>query len=502
MRHHCSCQEREHAPPQGLNISGLPLKIVVLSILLAGASAFAQPAPNVLFISVDDLNDWVNCMGGRPGVHTPNIDRLAERGVLFTNAHCSAPSCNPSRVSIMTGVSPSTSGVYHNGQDWRKSPALAKAVTIPDHFRANGYVAYGGGKIFHSLSWITKSYGKQQNEAALWDRYFPEATRPLPPSLWPAAVNHVQSKDGYVNWTRLAKGKGVGKLAHFFDWGPIQKDEAGMADNQVVDWAIAELARTHNKPFFHAVGIFRPHIPWFVPQKYFDLYPEESVFLPPIKHDDLRDVAPSHRKWLRSHWHQWMLDNDEWHKAVRAYLASISYADAQVGRLLDALDASPHAGNTIVVLWSDHGMHIGEKRHWEKFTLWEESTRVPLIMTGPGISSGRCAQPASLLDVFPTLAELCHVPVHRQLEGQSLVPQLRDPGAPRARPAITTWGQNNHAVRDMRYRYVRIANGEEELYDHQADPNEFTNLAADANYAPVINRLKTHLPAINAAKVE
>lgn len=267
---------------------------------------------NVLFIAVDDLNDWVNCMGGREGVHTPNMDRLAKRGVLFTNAHCSAPSCNPSRVSIMTGVSPSTSGVYNNGQDWRSSAALATAVTLPEHLRANGYSAYGGGKIFHSLSWIVKGYGKQQNEAKLWDHYFPEATKPLPPSLWPDAIKAKTSPKGYVGWKRLAKGKGVGKPpSHFLDWGPIHKDESGMADYKVVDWASAELAKTHDKPFFHAVGIFRPHIPWFVPQKYFDLYPPDKVFLPPIKAGDLDDVAPTHRNGLRRKWHQWMVDNDE-----------------------------------------------------------------------------------------------------------------------------------------------------------------------------------------------
>lgn len=466
-------------------------------------SALSAATPNVLFIAVDDLNDWVNCMGGRAGVHTPNIDRLAKRGVLFTNAHCSAPACNPSRVSIMTGVSPSTSGVYNNGQDWRSSPALAKAVTIPDHLRANGYSAFGGGKIFHSLSWIVNGYGKQQNEAKLWDHYFPEATKSLPPSLWPDAVSAKTSPRGYVNWSRLAKGKGVGKpLAHYFDWGPIHKDESGMADYKVVDWATAGLAKTHDKPFFQAVGIFRPHIPWFVPQKYFDLYPPDKVFLPPIKAGDLDDVAPTHGKWLRRKWHQWLVDNDEWKPAVRGYLASISFADAQVGRLLDALDASPHAADTIIVLWSDHGMHIGEKEHWEKFTLWEESSRVPLIIVAPGVSEagGRCSQPVSLLDVFPTLNELCGVPQHRQLEGQSLVPQLRDPDAHRARPAVTTWGQNNHAVRDQHYRYIHMANGEVELYDHRTDPDEFTNIAKRPEAAAVIDRLKAFLPKINATK--
>ena len=483
------------------------LVVTALSSLVAWVvvSDSCQATPNVLFISVDDLNDWVNCMGGRADVHTPHIDRLAKRGVLFTNAHCSAPSCNPSRVSLMTGVSPSTSGVYHNGQDWRRSPALTDAVTIPSYLRAHGYRAYGGGKIFHSLSWIVDGYGKQQNEGGIWDEYFPEASKPLPESLWPEAVHARTGKSGYVNWTRLAGGKGIGKPPpHFFDWGPILKDESGMSDHQVVDWAVAKLAKEAGEPFFHAVGIYRPHIPWFVPKKYYDLYPPDKVFAPPVREDDLEDVVPTHKKWLRRHWHRWVVENGEWDSAVRGYLASISFADAQVGRLLDALDSGPHADNTIIVLWSDHGMHLGEKEHWEKFTLWEESTRVPLIIVAPGVTvaGASCRQPVSLLDLFPTLNELCGVPPHEQIEGQSLVPLLRDPNAPRARPAVTTWGQNNHAVRDHRYRLIRMANGETELYDHQEDPDEFTNIAELPESAAVIARLATFLPVVNASKVE
>jgi arylsulfatase A-like enzyme len=175
-----------------------------------------------------------------------------------------------------------------------------------------------------------------------------------------------------------------------------------------------------------------------------------------------------------------------------------------VGRLLKALDASPHAANTIIVLWSDHGMHIGEKEHWEKFTLWEESSRVPLIIIAPGVTKAgtRCSQPVSLLDVFPTLNELCGVPQHNQLEGQSLVPLLRKPGAHRVRPAVTTWGQNNHAIRDQRYRYIRMSNGEVELYDHQTDPDEFTNIAKRPEAAAVIDRLKAFLPTVNAKKTQ
>ena len=475
------------------------LLLALAFICNAGIFAQAPRRPNVLFIAVDDLNDWVNCMGGRKGVHTPNIDRLASRGVLFTNAHCAAPSCNPSRVAMMTGVAPSSSGIYHNGQDWRDRPRLAKAVTIPEHFRAGGYTAFGGGKIFHALSWITDGYGKQQNEAAIWDSYWPKATSPMPDPHWPKAAEARRAGNGYLYSKPLARGKtSKGRPAHFFDWAPDNQSESGTADYKVVSWAAAELAKKRDKPFFHAVGIFRPHIPWYAPKKYFDLYPEEKVFLPPIKKGDLEDVPPAGHRSLRKGWHRWVEENDEWRPAVRGYLASISYADAQVGRLLDALDSSPHAKNTVVVLWSDHGMHIGEKQHWEKFTLFEESTRVPLIILAPGVTKPgeTCDRPVSLLDVYPTLNELCGLPKRNDIDGVSLVPLLKDPTARRDRPAITTWGRGSHSVRTERWRYIRYANGSEELYDHKDDPDEFTNLVVSrpSHAKTIIPGLKKWLP--------
>lgn len=484
-----------------------PLLLIVASALASSLLAGAQVAseqPNVLFIAVDDLNDWVNCMGGRKGVHTPNIDRLAKRGMLFTNAHCTAPACNPSRVSVMTGVAPSSSGVYNNGQDWRKSPHLAKAVTIPEHFRANGYAAFGAGKIFHALSWITDSYGKQQNEAKLWDYYWPSATNPMPEPQWPKASQAKRASNGYL----YSKPIGIGKdpknrPPHFFDWGSDDQPESGTADYKVVDWAVNELAKERTKPFFQAVGIFRPHIPWYAPAKYFDLYPKEDVFLPKVRDNDLADVPPRGHYGIRKSWHKWVVENDEWRSAVRGYLASISFADARVGRLLDALDASPHAKKTIIVLWSDHGMHIGEKQQWEKFTLFEESTRVPFIVVAPKVTKpgSVCDRPVNLLDVYPTLNELCGLPERDDLDGVSLVPLLKNPKAAWDRPSITTWGKGNHSARGQRYKYVLHPNGEEQLYDHKNDPDEFTNLANRDELDKVKKRLGKWFPKTNAAPV-
>jgi len=481
----------------GLTVSGLA----------EGAEA-ASDRPDVLFIAVDDLNDWVNCLGGRKGVSTPHLDRLASRGVLFTNAHCAAPACNPSRVAVMTGVRPSTSGVYHNVQSWRSTPRLANAATIPEHFRNNGYTAIGGGKIFHALSWITDGYGKQRNDPTIWDRYFPSTATPMPDALWPAAAKVQVNEQGYVHWQALAcppnaKGR---RPPHYFDFAPLAEPEEQMADFKVVAWAASELNKKHETPLFLAVGLFRPHIPWFAPRKYFDRYPLNEVFLPDVRENDLDDCAKAGIRSVRRDWHRWLVENDQWRSAVQGYLACVSFADAQLGRLMDALEKSPRADNTIIILWSDHGMHIGEKEQWEKFTLWEESTRVPLIVVAPGSTKAgsRCGEPVSLIDIYPTLNELCRLPIREDIEGASLCKLLRDPSRHRAAPAITTWGRGNHAIRTKRWRYIRHGNGEEELYDHRVDPDEFTNLiVGDPDLSrPIVAQLKKWLPTINAAPAE
>ena len=326
----------------------------------------------------------------------------------------------------------------------------------------------------------------------------------MPDPQWPKATEAKRGTNGYLYSKPIATGKSPeGRPPHFFDWAPDNQPESQTADHQVVDWAAGELARKHSKPFFHAVGIFRPHIPWYAPEKYFDLYPKDEVFLPKILKDDLQDVPPHGHYGIRKQWHKWLVENNQWREAVRGYLASISFADAQVGRLIDALDKSPHSKNTIIVLWSDHGMHIGEKQQWEKFTLFEESTRVPLIIVAPGITKPGtiCDKPVNLLDVYPTLNELCSLPARKDLDGISLVKLLKKPKTKWERPSITTWGKGNHAARGQRYRYIRHPNGEEQLYDHKTDPNEFTNLADNPELASVKKQLAKWLPKTNASVV-
>lgn len=473
------------------------MRMTFLSIAFFFATfLFAQEKPNVLFIAVDDLNDWIGSMGGRDGIKTPNLDALAAQGMLFTNAHCSAPSCNPSRTSIMTGVRPSTSGIYNNNQEWRKSSALANAVTIPEFFRQEGYLAKGSGKIFHALSWTKTTYGKDMNETNFWDEYYPANGGSLPEDIWPKTA--VKDSTGYINWDPVS-GKGTGRRPpHYFDFGAIGKDKL-TSDYKVVDWAIQELDKKQAKPLFLAVGLFRPHIPWFVPQKYFNMYPLSEVKLPRILKNDLEDVSSVAVKWLARDWHKWILDNNLWKKAVQAYEASVSFSDAMLGRLIQGLKKSGKMNNTIIILWSDHGMHIGEKEHWEKFTLWEESTRVPLIIVAPGISKPgtRSSQPVSLLDIYPTLVDMVGAKAFNQLDGKSLKPLLLNPSMTGIEPAIITWHYNNHAVRSERWRYIKYANGDEELYDHQTDPEEFYNLAKLPGNRSLMDSMQKWIPKIN-----
>ena len=458
------------------------LKLAAVSAAGTAVSALdvlgqGSKRPNVLFIAIDDLNDWIGCLGGHPDVRTPNLDRLAARGVLFTNAHCSAPACNPSRASLMTGILPSTSGVYHNPNPWRRSPVLKDAVTIPQHFMAHGYRAVGGGKIYHGGF----------PDPPSWQEYFPSQQKNKPDDPMPDS----------------RPLNGIPKTAHF-DWGPVDVDDPAMGDRKVAEWAISELNKQHDKPFFLGCGFFRPHLPWYVPKKYFDLYPADKVTLPNVKEDDLDDVPPIGRKMAKPQGdHRKVIEHRQWRKAVQGYLASITFVDTCVGRVLDAFDRSRYTDNTIIVLWSDHGWHLGEKLHWRKFSLWEEATHNVLMVVAPGVTRPRqrCARPVTMLDIYPTLIDLCGLKKKPELQGQSLVPLLRDPAADRRRPALTTHGRENHSLRTERWRYVRYSDGTEELYDHDNDEMEWTNLAGDPTYANVKRQLARWLPKDNVPEI-
>jgi arylsulfatase A-like enzyme len=437
-------------------------------------SPTSTPPPNVLFMIVDDLNDWVGCLGGHPETKTPNIDRLTSRGVLFTNAHCAAPACGPSRAAALTGIRPSTSGIYSNNQPFRKSPVLENAVTLPQHFMNHGYSAMGSGKIYHGI----------HPDPLSWNEYWPSEYMTRPPDPMP--------DDPPLN--------GIPNTSHF-DWGAVDVPVSGMGDSKVADWISGQLAREHEAPFFLACGFYRPHLPWYVPQKYFDMFPLDSITLPNVNDDDLSDVPAAGKKMAGPDGdHAKVLKYGQWKKAVQGYLASIAFADDCVGKVLDALDKSPHKDNTVIVFCSDHGWHLGEKLHWRKFALWEEATHNNLAIVAPGITeeNTRCEAAVNLIDIYPTLIDLCGLGENPALEGESLVPLLKDTEQSREHPSLTTRGRNNHSLRTERWRYIRYADGSEELYDHDTDEMEWTNLADSAEYADVKEDLSRWLPEGNA----
>ncbi len=442
--------------------------VAALALISLEGTLRAAGRPNVLFLAVDDLNDWIGCLGGHPQAKTPNIDRLAARGTLFTRAYCAAPACNPSRAALMTGRRASTSGVYLNSQPWR--PAMPDVATLAQTFQSH-YDVLGCGKIFHGGF----------NDPASWHRYQKQLGDPKP---IPAVADDPRSRAGGIIW------------------GALDVDDAEMSDYKMADWAIDVLKQKHDKPFFLACGFYRPHMPWNVPRKYYDLFPLESIVLPETRDDDLDDVPATGVAMAKPGGdHATVLKTDNWKRAVQAYLACHAFADAQVGRLIDALDQSDYRDNTIIVLWGDHGWHLGEKQHWRKFALWEEATRAPLMFVVPGVTppGSRCERTVDFMNLYPTLCELCELPVPAGVEGHSLVPLLKNPQAAWAHPAITTHGRNNHAVRTERYRYIRYADGSEELYNHERDPHEWTNLAAQPALAAVKNELAGHLAGLKNA---
>lgn len=464
--------------------------------------------PNVLFIAIDDLNDWIGCLGGHPQALTPNMDRLAERGVLFTNAHCAAPACNPSRAAVFSGEMPWKTKVWSNNSKKMSDQDPDKKV-LPRAFADAGYVTLATGKLMHS-SKANKQYFQQHwNSEQRWS--------PLSKDRVKYTRAELKSK-GSDNPRHVVKRKGCEDIVlplnripsdrkpnedggESFDWGPFEVADSEMGDAQITDWAIEQLKAGFDKPFFFCVGYYRPHIPLWAPQKYFDRFNGLDIQLPEVVANDLDDLNDIGKQWaieaITAGSHASVVQHGQWKAAVKAYLACVTFVDHHVGRLLAALDSSPFRDNTVIVLWSDHGWHLGEKQHWGKWTGWERSTRVPLIIVPSKnaarqfTSSGQqCDQPVSLIDLYPTLADLCSVPAPYELDGRSLVPQLKQPGTVTHRTIVTAFDKGNISLRNDRWRYIRYADGSEELYDCDADPNEWKNVVNDAGHMPVLNLLR------------
>ena len=434
-----------------------------ITFLLLICSSAAAATPNVLFIAIDDLNHWVGHLNRNAQTITPNLDRLAAWGVSFKHAYCAAPACNPSRAALMSGMRPSTTGIYHNSNDYR--PHIASSKTLNVHFRDHGYRVIGAGKIYHGRFERPKD----------WSQYFKPKNVP---------------------------GKGVFSESNYngVRWSVLKGGDETVGDTQTVNFCIRQLKARQNQPLFLACGIFRPHMPWSVPKKYYDLHPLAEIQLPPYREDDLNDIPETGQKTAKpSGDHKSIRNGRAWKEAVQAYLASVSYADAQLGRLLDALEDTGQRDNTVIVLWGDHGWHLGEKHHWRKFALWEEATRAPLIWVVPGVTPADRISPRTVdfMSIFPTLCDVTGVPAPDHLDGVSLLPLLRDPEATWESAAVTTHGRMRHAVRTERWRYIRYDDGSEELYDHSTDPYEWTNLAQRAELVSVKKRLARSMPTTN-----
>ncbi|MEW4562068.1 sulfatase [Bremerella sp. JC770] len=443
---------------------------LVFFVLGSNAALFAADKverPNILLIAVDDLNDWVGVLGGHPQASTPNIDRLAGQGVLFANAHCQSPVCTPSRGSLMSSTYPETSGIYFLNPPFASSPIATERTMMPVRFQEEGYDVSAAGKLYHN--------------AENW-QYF---------------SNYAGSFGGFgpLPKEKLTLFEGV----RLWDWGAYPESDEQTPDYQIAEWGTQQLKREWDAPFFLGVGFYRPHVPQYAPQKWFDLYPADSVRLPPVARDDLNDLSPYAINLTRlkhiAPTQTWVTQNNQWKPLVRSYLACVSFVDDQIGKVLDALEASEHADNTYVVLFSDHGFHLGEKQRWAKRSLWEDSTHVPLIIIGPGIPKGKvCRKPVELVDIYPTLLDLAGLDADPRLEGHSLRKLLKDPEADWPHMARTSFGPGNCSIRSERFRYIRYHDGSEEFYDHGNDPHEWNNLIGRTEMMPMIEQHRKHLP--------
>ncbi len=460
---------------------------ILAALLVSVPAASAADQPNVIFFAVDDLCDWVGPLGYDQAV-TPNMDAMARRGVTFTNAHCPGTYCGPSRSAIFTGRFASTTGCYGTEVYFYDHPDLRP---LQVSFQKGGYATFGAGKLFHHPAGFLDQRGwneffvrneQQKHEGWPMDSWSDDTPIPQP------FPNSIYNRGRKIN----------GGL--FLEWGKVPNEkEEEMADTIRVNWACDVIRKEHDKPFFLAVGLYAPHFPNYAPEKYFDLYDAEKIQAPPYKDDDLDDLPPKvkrnkeNRKKLH---HQRLVELDAVEDAIHGYLASVSYADAMLGRVLKTLRESPYADNTIIVLWSDHGYHHGEKGDWGKHTLWERTSNVPFLWFGPGVADGATVDTTvSLIDMYPTFVEMCGLPAVAGLEGTSLASTLREPLTAKDRNVYLPYlDPGGYAIINRQWRYIHYSDGTEELYDVQKDPNEWDNLAGSSTYASVKKELKAAAP--------
>ncbi|WP_281990625.1 sulfatase [Aquimarina aggregata] len=448
------------------------IKYSVIGILwlLVLTKLQSQSKPNILFIPVDDLNHWVEFIKRNDQVKTPNLNRLVKRGVSFTKAYSPGTSCSPSRTAIMSGMRPSTSGSYKNKDNWKD---YVKEGTALNHIlKNNGYNTYATGKIYHNQNGDYPSGWTENYRAKVKKHSSPNSK--------------FKSKD--------RKSEGYSTIVK------TTVTDTDISDWYMVDYCKEKLMQKHDKPFFLACGFIKPHLPWIVPQKYYDMYPLEDIKIPPYLKNDLDDIPPTGKRiGYGVNEHKKIVENNNWKIAVQSYMATISYMDMNLGRLLDAVEESPYKDNLVIVLFGDHGWHLGEKSHWRKFTLWEEGSHTPLIWSIPGVTPKNklCDKPVDLMSLFPTICELAKISRPSYVEGTNIMPLLKNPNTLWDKVAITTHDLNKHAIRSEHWRYIKYSNNSEELYNHKNDPYEFENIAALPEMKFVKEKLKSYLPKTN-----
>ena len=450
---------------------------IVFFIFLAQVSMAQEKPYNVLFIAIDDLNDYVSLLQNHPGLKTPNLDKFAKTAINFTHAYTPAPACNPARAAILTGKSPVKTGMYENHDHFRNSSEAMAATLMPEHFKKNGYTTMWSGKIFHTSGnpHISRPGAERMNR------------------MWDDSKGHDGGYGPRARTGTIFEDKG--NWFNYDEWDGPDEDFPDIVNGNIT---IERLQQEYDKPFFMAFGLYRPHNPWTAPKRFFDMYPLEEVQLPEVLENDLDDVPPVGRQFASS---RITLDElqkiNKWKPVVRSYLASISFMDYSLGRVLDALENSPHRDNTIVVLWADHGFHMGEKNHFTKFALWEQTTHTILMARIPGVTKGNEErhQPVNLIDLYPTLIDYCGLsPVEHKLDGNSLRPVIENPHFERDIPSVTYFKGGSVGMRTKEWRYIRYYDGTEELYDSRNDPKEWNNLAGDPEYAKVIKSFEKWVP--------
>ena len=446
---------------------------VLMEACLAGIPSQAsadETRPNVLMLCIDDMNDWVGFLDGHPQTKTPNMDRLAAKGVNFTNAHCPAPACSPSRNAIMLGSEPYHTGFYPFYRLQEVEPEVLEPYTaLPQLLRKNGYITCGASKVFHNPD---NFWRKDLN----WDDYA---------MYGDSDINRARCK-GFVP-TDL-----TGRKKEKFSVTPGTNPIEDFGGYKTAMHGVRFLEKDHDKPFFLAVGFIRPHLPFRMPEENYDRF-AGPIEPPAIKEDDLDDLPPAAKAMVTRNQTDMYNRHNAWENARRGYLASINFTDDNVGRVLKALEKSPYTENTIIILWSDHGFHLNEKESFTKFTLWGESTRTPFIIYDPRGQEGngkKCDEPVGLINIYQTVCDFTGVTPPEYVDGKSLLPWLKNPSRIKERPAITTWGRGNYSLRTKKWRYIHYFNGDEELYNLQKDPNEWNNLAKDPEYSSLKQEFK------------